>query len=152
MNSSAPMAPGGRFDLFRGGVAPEADVVGHRPGEEEALLGHRDDGAEADREVAQVDVEGTEPSVGSRKRREAGDGGLAGARGPDHRQGLAGGDREVEVVEHGALAVAELDPSEVDLPSGMRRGVGSTGSGTLGASARTPDSFSVAAAAAWKRL
>ena len=72
---------------------------------------------------------------------------------PDDRERLAGRDREVEVVQDGALAVAELHALEADLARGRGgAGVGSTGSGTLGSSASTPDSFSVAAAAAWNRL
>ena len=84
--------------------------------------------------------------------REPGDGGLARAGRADERDGLAGRDDEVEVVQHRALAVREPHAVEADLA--VRGGERSrdAGSGTLGASSSTPDSFSSAAAAAWNRL
>src|SRR5690606_29322309 len=101
-------------------------------------------------EVAQVDsVEpdaalGGVPEAGG----QAGHGGLAGTGGADHGQGLAGRDDEVERVEDRPRPVAELDRLEAELSGG----VGQRGGGTLGGSASTPESFSVAAAAAWNRL
>ena len=96
----------------------------------------------------------TQPSVGSQKRAASrATVVLPAPVAPTTASVWPAGISEVEVVQDGALPVAELHARR----SGPRRaaagsGVGSTGSGTLGGSASTPESFSVAAAAAWNRL
>ena len=97
MNPWAPMARAARLDLVAAGAgAAEADVVGHRAGEQEALLGDGDDGAPEVGlgEVAQVDAVEEHAAVGGvpEARGEPGDGGLAGAGGADDGERLAGRD------------------------------------------------------------
>src|SRR3954463_851358 len=103
---------GRALDLESGGAgASELDVVEHRPREEEVLLRDRDDGvAEIGlAEVALVDAVEQHASFGGipEPRGEASDRRLARASGTDQRDGLPGGDLEVEVVEHDAVAVRE---------------------------------------------
>ena len=129
MNSCAPMARAAASMSARGAPGPtEADVVGDGPGEQEALLRDGDDGAaEVDLgEVTQVDPVEQQASFDGVPEPgcQAGDGGLAGAGGADDREGLAGGDREIEPVQHGAIAVAELDGLEAQLAAGVGEGGG----------------------------
>ena len=122
---------GGLLDVGHRGAGPaHADVVGHRALEQEALLGDGDDGAPQVGlgEVAQVDAVEQHAALGRvpEAGRQPGDGGLAGAGGADDGERLPGRDREVEVVEHRALPVAELDGLEADLA--VRRRPAATGS------------------------
>ena len=149
MNPCAPMAWAAcSMSSRRRAGAPEADVVGHGAGEQEALLGDGDDGAPEVGlgEVAQVDAVERARSrrSGPRSERRAGRRWSCPAPvAPTTASGLAGRDERGRA--RGARCARgsrtrRRRSGSVRARSGS--GVGSTGSGTLGGSSSTPESFS----------
>ena len=114
MNSSAPTARAAAADLLERRVgAAEGDVLADRGGEQEALLRHDAElpAQRAHLHVAQVVAVDADRALGRvvEARQQLHERRLAGARVADERDGLAGGDAEVDAVQHlGALAVVEV--------------------------------------------